>query len=184
MTITSRCSSVALVVLLATALLTGDTTAANGRRFYDDDPLTREPETQDASGVAEWDIELLVDLVVNLFGRPGDKQYGTRAASINTIDEVPDSSWFTNRIGSRTVTIEEAVKGPVADGGPAPGRWTVIAQKRAGAAPGFTIRDSTGQVWFVSFDSVGYPEAATGAIMVANKIFWTLGYWQVENHIV
>src|SRR5262245_66276829 len=105
MTITSRCSSVALVVLLATALLTGDTTAANGRRFYDDDPLTREPETQDASGVAEWDIELLVDLVVTLFGRPGDKQYGTTAARINPIDEVPDSSVITNRLSTLKVTI-------------------------------------------------------------------------------
>ena len=30
----------------------------------------------------------------------------------------------------------------------------------------------------------GFPEAATGAILVANKIFWALGYWQVENHLV
>lgn len=28
-----------------------------------------------------------------------------------------------------------------------------------------------------------YPEAATGAIVVANKIFWALGYWQVENFL-
>ena len=27
-------------------------------------------------------------------------------------------------------------------------------------------------------------EAATGAILVANKIFWALGYWQVENYLV
>ena len=39
-------------------------------------------------------------------------------------------------------------------------------------------------MWFVSFDAAGYPEAATGALIVANKIFWTLGYWQVENHLV
>ena len=30
----------------------------------------------------------------------------------------------------------------------------------------------------------GYPEAATGAVVVANKIFWALGYWQVENHLI
>ena len=35
-----------------------------------------------------------------------------------------------------------------------------------------------------SFDATGYPEAATGAILVANKIFWALGYWQVENHLI
>ena len=46
------------------------------------------------------------------------------------------------------------------------------------------MRDSAGELWFVSFDSAGHPEAATAAILVANKIFWTLGYWQVENHLV
>ena len=46
------------------------------------------------------------------------------------------------------------------------------------------MRDSRGDRWFVSFDAAGHPEAATGAIAVANKIFWALGYWQVENHLV
>ena len=45
------------------------------------------------------------------------------------------------------------------------------------------MRDSKGETWFVSFDARGYPEAATGALVVANKIFWTLGYWQVENYL-
>src|SRR4030095_1115423 len=45
------------------------------------------------------------------------------------------------------------------------------------------MRDSRGDLWFVSFDSAGHPEAATGAIMVANKIFWALGYWQGENYL-
>src|SRR6185436_12178029 len=29
----------------------------------------------------------------------------------------------------------------------------------------------------------GYPEAPTGAILVANKLFWALGYWQIENFL-
>ena len=36
----------------------------------------------------------------NLFVTSGYKPSGTRAKNINTIDEVPDSSWFTNRIGT------------------------------------------------------------------------------------
>jgi hypothetical protein len=43
--------------------------------------------------------------------------------------------------------------------------------------------DSKGETWFVQFDAAGYPEAATGAAMVANRIFHALGYWQVENFI-
>ena len=46
----------------------------------------------------EWDIDLFIDLAINLFGRPGDSTPDVRARNVNTIDEVPDSSWFTNRI--------------------------------------------------------------------------------------
>jgi hypothetical protein len=152
-------------------------------KFYSDDPLQREPETQDASGVQGRDINLVFDLTFNLFARPGDPNANVRAQNINTIDEVPDSNWFTNRLVTRTVTPEEAARGPLVGSGPAPGPWTITQDKRSGFAPGFTMRDTAGETWFVSFDGRGYPEAATGAILVANKIFWTLGYWQVENHL-
>jgi hypothetical protein len=153
-------------------------------KFYADDPLQREPETQDASKVQEWEIDLFWDLTENLFGRPGDPTPNVRAQNVNTADEVPDSNWFTNRIGVRPLSVEEAVQGSLTGTGPAPGNWSVIAAKEAGVAPGFTGRDSKGELWFVSFDADGFPEAATGAILVANKIFWALGYWQVENHLV
>jgi hypothetical protein len=154
---------------------------ATGPVFRNDDPLAREPETQDASKAKEWTIDLFVDLTMNLFGHPGEDAVGVRAGNVNTIDEVPDSSWFTNRILAQPISIETAVRGPRVGHGPAAGRWTVVAAKEAGAAPGFTIQDGAGETWFISLDARGYPEAATGAIVVANKIFWTLGYWQVEN---
>jgi hypothetical protein len=119
-----------------------------------------------------------------LFARPGDPTRNVRARNLNTIDEVPDSSWFTNRILARPLSIDEAVRGPLTGEGPAPGVWTVVAPKETGFAPGFRMRDANGDVWFVSFDARGHPEAATGAIAVANKIFWALGYWQVENYLV
>ena len=39
-----------------------------------------------------------------------------RAMNVNTLDEVPDSSWFTNRIGRREIPLDELVRGP--DRGP------------------------------------------------------------------
>jgi len=158
-------------------------TSSATRKFYDDDPITREPESQDASGVQARDIDLFFDLSWNLLGRPGDTTPNVRARNINTIDEVPDSNWFTNRIFARPLSSEEAARGPLSGSGPAPGGWTIVAPKRAGDAPGFTMRDSKGELWFVSFDARGHPEAATSAILVANKIFWTIGYWQVENYL-
>lgn len=168
-----------MVVIIGTMSLSGQ-----GRKFYNDDPLAREPETQEASGVQEWDIDLIFDLALNLFARPGDAMPNVRARNINTIDEVPDSNWFTNRILARPLSVEEAARGPLTGSGPAPGMWTISRPKEAGAAPGFTMQDAKGETWFVSFDAEGHPEAATGAIVVANKIFWALGYWQVENHLI
>jgi hypothetical protein len=153
-------------------------------RFYRDDPLQHEPESQDASRVQEWDIDLFWDLAENMFGNPGDATLNVRAKNVNTIDEIPDSSWFTNRILAHPLTIDELVRGPLTGEGPAPGTWSVIQSKQAGFAPGFTMRDAKGERWFVSFDANGFPDAATGAILVANRIFWALGYWQVENHLV
>lgn len=157
--------------------------AGAGPRFFADDPLQREPETEDASNIQEWEIDLMFDLAANLFGRPGDPAPDVRAKNVNTIDEVPDSSWFTNRILATPLTLEDVSRGPITGDGPAPGLWTVVSPKLSGAAPGFTIRDARNDLWFVSFDAAGHPEAATGAIMVANKIFWALGYWQAENHL-
>jgi hypothetical protein len=153
-------------------------------RFYSDDPQQREPETQDASKVEPWEIDLFWDLAENLFTTPGDKTPDVKARNVNTIDEVPDSNWFTNRILARPLSIADAVQGPVTSTGPAAGTWSVTRPKEAGFAPGFTMTDAKGETWFVSFDANGFPEAATGAILVANRIFWALGYWQVENHLI
>ena len=177
----ARHRTVGALLLFAVALLPA--TAATPR-FFADDPLKREPDSQNASAVREWDIDLFIDLAVNLFGRPGDPAENVRARNVNTIDEVPDSNWFTNRILPGPVTPTDVSRGPLVGNGPAPGMWTVVSRKLAGFAPGFTMRDSRGDIWFVSFDADGHPEAATGAIVVANKIFWALGYWQVENFLV
>jgi hypothetical protein len=172
------------VAALAAVWLTAASPRTATVRFYADDPLQREPESQDASAAQEWEIDLFWDLAENLFSRPGDKAENVRARNINTADEVPDSNWFTNRIGAHPLSIEDAVRGPLVGSGPAPGTWSVVRPKQAGFAPGFTMQDGKGETWFVSFDANGFPEAATAAILVANKIFWALGYWQVENHLV
>jgi hypothetical protein len=181
----SRPTSARTFVALAVALvLLAPAPRGATVRFYRDDPMQREPETQDASKAAPWDIDLFWDLAENLFGNPGDATPDVKARNVNTADEVPDSNWFTNRILARPLSIEEAVQGPLAGAGPAPGRWSVTRPKEAGFAPGFTMQDGKGETWFVSFDANGFPEAATGAILVSNKIFWALGYWQVENYLI
>ena len=149
-------------------------------RFYSDDPIAVEPSSRDASGVEPWDIGLTYELSYNLFVTSKYKPTNTRAGNINTIDEVPDSSWFTNRIGSTALAPDSVARGPEIGTPPSPGRWVILREKTAGANPGFTARDAAGETWFLGFDPPSRPEGATGAVVVANKLFWALGYNQVE----
>lgn len=180
MTIGQRALVAGVLTLVVTATPVG--LAQIGPKFYSDDPLLREPETQDASNVQERDNILFYDLVQNLFVTPGDARR-IRAQNVNTIDEVPDSNWFTNRILARPLSLEEALRGPVTNPGPVPGPMTVLRAKPAGVAPGFIAQDSAGVTWFIQFDAPSFDDAASGASMVANRIFHALGYFQMEYHL-
>ena len=59
--------------------------------FYDDDPVWQVPDSQNASSVKPWEIDLVYDLAENMFSKPGDPTPNVRAKDINTVDEVPNS---------------------------------------------------------------------------------------------
>src|SRR5262249_54828742 len=44
-------------------------------------------------------------------------------------------------------------------------------------------KDAKGETWFLEFDPSYFPEGATGAVQVATKLFWALGYNQVESYL-
>ncbi len=172
-----------LVILVALAVAVSVATASmQERRFYDDDPITRESDTEDASEAQPWQVGLFYDLSKNLFVTAGRPPSNTRAQNVNTIDEVPDSTWFTNRVVSQ-VGVEQLVRGPNVGAPPAPEKWVIVREKASGYAPGFTARDANGETWFVSFDPPSNPKGATAAVVIANRIFWALGYNQVETFL-
>ena len=170
-------------VLACAAGLSVTVPSAQSPRFYGDDPIEREPDPQDASAAEPRDISLLYDLSYNLFAVSGRTPSNTRAQNLNTIDEVPDSSWFTNRIGARELSADELVRGPSSGRPPAPDKWVVTREKSSGYSPGFTAEDANGETWFISFDPPGNPEGGSAAVVIANRIFWALGYNQVEMFI-
>ena len=170
--------------VVAAAVLAGSAgTGASGPRFYRDDPISRIGDSQSAAAVENRDIDLVYDTLENSFASPGDNTPNVRAQNVNTVDEVPDSSWFTNRIGSRPLSVEELLTGPDTTRGPAEGRWTVIGAKNDGVTPGFRIRDAEGQIWFLKFDPPGYRGMATGTEVVVTKLFWALGYSVPEVYL-
>jgi hypothetical protein len=151
--------------------------------FYSDDPIAREPESKDPSKAAPYDKGDIYELTYNLFVTAEYKPSGLRAKNINTIDEVPDSQWFTNRIGTKPVTVDEITRGANVGEPPDPSKWVVIREKTSGAHPGFTVQDAKGETWFLEFDPPEYPDGATAAVSIATKIFWALGYNQVESFL-
>jgi len=178
---TRRAGLLAMSVV-ALSLLSGPA-STQSPRFYPDDPIAREPESQDASKAAEYDPSQMYELLYNLFVTSGYKPSGLRAKNINTIDEVPDSSWFTNRVGTRAITNDELIRGANVGEPPDPSKWVLIREKTAGAHPGFTAMDAKGHTWFLEFDPPESPEGATAAVAIATKIFWALGYNQVESFL-
>ena len=153
-----------------------------GQKFYRDDPLWRDPESQDATAVRTVDLSQQYDFVENTFLNAGDRT-DKRAVNINTVDEVPDSSWFTNRIGREALSVEQLVRGPDTGSGPAPGAWKIVAAKSEGITPGLTIRDSAGDLYFVKFDPPSNPEMASGAEVISTKLFHAFGYHTPENYV-
>jgi hypothetical protein len=177
---TSRLAALVGGTMALAAIFTIASSAATPR-FYDDDPILHERDTQDASAMKPLEVDLFVDLATNLIG-PRAFQ-ADRARDVNSVDEVPDSSWFTNRAGARRLTPEEVFRGPDTTSGPEPGAWTVTSSKSDGVTPGFTIKDAKGQRWFLKFDPPGYRGMATGTEVAVTKLMWALGYHVPENHI-
>ena len=100
-----------------------------------------------------------------------------RAADVNALDEVPDSTWFVNRIGVRDLSVEELRRGPNVDASPFDHRpWTITGAKVGGTALGFVFEDARGEKYLLKFDVANVPEMETGAHMIAHRLVWAMGY--------
>jgi hypothetical protein len=115
--------------------------------------------------------------------KPFEVERMQRAHGINSLDEVPDSTWFTNRIGIRELTLDEIRRGPIADEGPVL-PWTIKSTKSGGASKGLIIVDSRGAKYLIKFETPGFPEVESGADVVANRLVWACGYHVPEDNIV
>jgi hypothetical protein len=171
------------MLLVSAVGLSAVSVSTKAPHFYKDDPMVRELESQDASPAQPSEIGDLYEMVDNLFVTAGYKPTGVSAMNINTIDEVPDSNWFTNRVGTTTMSLDELTRGPIVGAPPDPAKWIVVREKQVGVHPGVTARDARGETWFLEFDPTYYPEGATGAVVIATKFFHALGYNQVESFL-
>ena len=178
----------ALQTLLVVAAIVAGLTAGAGaqeRKFYPDDPLRLDRDTLDTpEQPAEIELSDMYDRFGHIFGQIGSDDW-TEAANANTLDEVPDSSWFTNRHGIERMTLEALVRGPdTGDGPDMSGPWNIFKSKSQGLTPGFEITDARGERYIIKFDPVDIPELASAAEVISTKLFYALGYHAPENYIV
>lgn len=108
-----------------------------------------------------------------------------RAHGVNAVDEVPDSTWFTNRLGIRDLTIEQLQAGPITIDSPELHKpWTIHSTKTGGTQPGLVFTDARGIKFLMKFDSRGLPEMETAAQVIVGKLLWACGYNVPEDFVV
>jgi hypothetical protein len=171
-------------LLLLVALLFLELPEARAQKFLPDDPLLVDRDDLPVGKPGKVELSTTYDVIEHTFLHRGPERPIPRALNVNTLGEVPDSSWFQNRLGAREMSLEELVRGPNSGDGPDPsGEWTVIAAKSGGISPGFTLRDGRGDVYFAKPDPREHPNLSTAADVIGAKFFHALGYHVPENYV-
>lgn len=126
----------------------------------------------------------LLDLDRNIRKLTGNP---TQAKNRNCLDEVPNSSWFTNRHGLPATHLDRSAlkAGPALTAGPdTSGTWLVFRPKIGGTSRGFWIEDSRGDQYIIKFDPPESPELATAAGTIGSRYFHACGYNVPQESIV
>lgn len=172
---------------------------AGTARLVDAPPVWQEDDRRDIPLPKTRDPNLLRDGIDESFFRPVGRffhpgraarrvLYGGQpvcdATNVNALDEVPNSTWFTNRIGLYPVSPETAARGPAQVEGPdRSGPWTVVRAKSEGVTPGFTIKDARGDTYFIKFDPPCCPGMSTAAGVITGRVLHTIGYNVPEDFV-
>ena len=178
-------ASCRLAVAVVTAVVVLAATAQTATpRFFPDDPIAvDDDQALDAAKVVPIEGSNGFDFIQHTFLEPADKR-DIRALNVNTVDEVPDSSWFTNRIGKAPMEIGAIVRGANRVDDVNIDGWPIVQEKSTGITPGYRVVDPTGHLYQVKFDPPAHPEMASGAEMIGAAIYHALGYNVVEGYIV
>lgn len=158
------------------------------RRPTDDDP------THVACAPEPYVSPLVWDGADNSIFRPLSEVFavdpGGEAVNVNALDEVPDSAWFTNRLGRQHPTPDALLRGgctpdQVLTGTSAtPRSWVIDRGKTDGASLGFRVRIAADPAnpgkgdrkYLFKNDAPGQPERATAASVIGAAIYHAVGF--------
>lgn len=104
------------------------------------------------------------------------------APNVNAFDEVPDSAWFTNRLGKRKPSSKELLEGAcgaadlLAGETAAAGSWVIDQGKPNGASPGFRIKVAGKYKFLLKTDTTQQPERPTAASAIGAALYHAVGF--------
>lgn len=107
---------------------------------------------------------------------------GRPAPNVNAFDEVPDSAWFTNRLGKRKPSRSELLQGACSDtdlldgATAAAGSWVIDQGKPNGATPGFRIKVQGKYKFLLKTDNKEEPERPTAASAIGAAMYHAVGF--------
>ncbi|HEY6560356.1 MAG TPA: hypothetical protein VI072_23895 [Polyangiaceae bacterium] len=107
------------------------------------------------------------------------------AENVNALDEVPDSSWFRNRLGARRLRVDAVARGACElQRLQATGTWVVVDGKPDGANPGLTVRAPDGNRYLLKFDGKQQPERASAGDLIGSRLYYAAGFDTPCNEVV
>lgn len=115
---------------------------------------------------------------------------GGEATNVNSLDEVADSAWFTNRLGVHPMSIEELKGGAcepaqMLDGESATeGSWVIDKGKSNGASLGFRVNIAGKGKYLFKTDPKGQPERATAASVIGAAAYDAVGFYTSCEQVV
>lgn len=100
-----------------------------------------------------------------------------RSYSANVYDEVADGPFFTNRHSRTPLSGAELTKGYQENSGPdLSGSLKITGGQLEGLRPLFVVQDSKGDEYTLYFDAPDSLGLMTGAMMVASRAYYAVGY--------
>jgi hypothetical protein len=168
------------VVTLLSAWISG--CGSSMRPFTPADPVWKDDDAHPFSETPEeYYSGLLWDGADQMIFRPMARVWavdpGGEAENVNAVDEVPDSSWFINRLGRTPITPAAVERGacrtpPLSTDGP----WVATGAKPNGANPGFIIKGNDGRGYLLKFDGDIQHVRATAADTIVSRLYHAAGF--------
>ena len=108
-------------------------------------------------------------------------EHSEEARNVTALDEVADSTWFTNRMP----TMAEAAEAQCHGHAPPALPLTITGGKMGGVTPGFFVRDALGRRFALKLDRFAdeQPEMSTAADAVIARIYWAVGFNAPCNNV-